>query len=101
MLITLQPSSSTDHITNDGTELQKRPYPFYADEEGNLSRSWDGAPTRIIGFVKDLSQQVLDVWWEDAVKDIHQVVGMYVVTTYPNNQWATHLAAIETVKCDE
>lgn len=98
MLITLQPSSITDHISDDGTELHRKPYPFYADEDGKLYVHWDNAPVQIIGFVKKLGREKVDLWWVDAVKDLNSVVGMYLITKYKDGHWGTQLTAIEYVE---
>ena len=95
MMITLQLSSATDYITKDGTELTKKPYPFHADEKGNLLDGRD--EVEIIGFQADAARQQVDVRWEDYA-DPYQAVGMYVVTKDKAGQYSTHLHAVESVE---
>ena len=95
-LICLQPAPSTDHITADGAELTRLPYPFFVREDGMIERQdvWNGNPLRAVGFVADLARQDIDLAWEDAVEDPAQTVGMYLITENSSGGYATHTTAI-------
>lgn len=96
MITTFQFSSFTDHLTDDGAELTKKPYPIHANESGViLNRS----PSFVIGFVRDLARMEVDVYWDDA--DVEQMVGWYVITMDQNGQYATELNAIESITIKE
>ena len=99
-IITLQPSAYTDQLTDDGTELTKLPYPFHVDAEtGNVERQdlWQGKPRRVIGLQHDISKRQVDLWWDKAVNDPQQVVGMYIITQDDDGSIATHLSAVANV----
>lgn len=93
----IQPASLTDHITDDGTELTKRPYPIVCDDWGNV----EGMATvkRVVGFVRDLARHQVDFsWHEVAARHVaeDEIVGMYVVIQAPDGHWATLVPAVET-----
>lgn len=92
----IQPSRYTDHITADGTELTKLPYPFYVNEDGSILRQdiWNGNPLRVVGFQRDLAVQQIDMWWRDALRTPDQVPGMYLVTSDKNGDFAVHNTAV-------
>lgn len=99
-IITLQPAPRTDQITEDGTELQQRPYPFHVRSLDGWVESqdfWRGRPQRVVGFAARLDRQQIDLWWRDAVKDPQQAVGMYVVTRNSDGSMDVHMTAIESV----
>jgi hypothetical protein len=103
-VITVQPASYVDHITEDGTELTKLPYPFHAvgDRTGEIMNQelWQGRPKRVVGFVSDLHRQEVDLFWLDRrfLNNPQQVVGMYLVTQDSDGGMAVHNTAIETVE---
>jgi hypothetical protein len=96
----IQPSAHTDHITEDGTELTKLPYPFFADDKGMVQRQdfWQGKVVRIVGFQKDLAVQQLDLSWLRAQQDLSQAVGMYVISTDSDGGMGVHPVAVESVE---
>ena len=94
LMIRFQPAPVTDHITHDGTELTKLPYPIVADQFGVIP---DGhGDQRIIGFVADPSKQRVDLWWND-IRDLQHTVGMYVITA-TGGRWYTNVTAIQSVQ---
>lgn len=95
----IQPSEHVDHITEDGSELTKLPYPFFVDEEGKIGRQdfWRGEHAQVIGFQKDLAVQKIDLWWRDALEDPQQVVGMYLVTADSKGDWFSHSFAVRDI----
>jgi hypothetical protein len=97
-IITLQPSSVVDQITEDGTELTRLPYPYHVTEDGDVMGQdfWRGEPEGVIGFQRDAAVQKVDLWWDDAVADPQQVVGLYPVLREHGNL-STLLIAIESV----
>lgn len=100
-IITLQPAPNVDHITDDGTELTRLPYPFHVRaDDGGIERQdfWQGSVARVVGFVADLNRQEVDLWWRDAAKDPQRAVGMYVITQDDKGDMATQMTAISTVK---
>lgn len=102
-IITLQPSAVTDHITEDGTELQKLPYPFHVDEDGNVERQdfWRGDPAAVLGFQDRVDVQQVDLWWREVVADPQRAVGKYMVTVDSDGDIATRTIAIESVHVTE
>lgn len=101
-MIRLQPSAFVDQIVDDH-ELTRLPYPFYVDYDGNVGRQdfWRGSPARVVGFVRDLARQEVDLWWQEAAKDPQQVVGMYLITVDRKGNMATHNTAIADVEVVE
>lgn len=117
MIITLQPSAHTDHITADGTELTQLPYPFHVDAAtGLIGRQdfWRGDPLAVVGFVADPARIEIDLTWREYVEglaghdrddlvpaDPTSIVGMYVITRDDKGQWGTHVAAISSIRISE
>ncbi len=81
-IVTLQPAAHVDHITEDGTELTKLPYPFHVNVHGEIQRQdfWKGNPERVVGFVSDLHRQEVDLSWDEVYGDPQRAVGQYVIT---------------------
>jgi len=106
VIITLQPSEVTDHITADGTELTKLPYPFHCSDAGLIQRQdfWKGDPFQVVGFVADVARQEVDLYWRDVAwdneADRNRVVGMYIVTM-GNDGMASHVSAVRDVTVTE
>ena len=102
-IVTLQPAPRTDHITEDGTELQQLPYPFHVDPSGAIERQdfWRGIAAAVVGFVADPYRQEVDRYWEEVRDDPQQVVGMYVVTADGEGGMGTWPIAIDTVTVTE
>lgn len=102
-IITLQPSPRTDFLTDDGTELTRKPYPFHVRENGAIEGQdfWQGRPLRVLGFAERLDREQVDLWWGDAVRDPQRAVGMYVITQDIVGGIAMHLTAIEKVTIRE
>ncbi len=100
MIYRIQPEPFTDHLTDDGVQLTKLPYPFYVDGFGNVGRQdiWQGRVTRVIGFQRDLARQQIDLSWRDAVKDPAAAVGMYLVTSDAKGDYGTHQTAVRTLE---
>lgn len=103
--IKFQPSEYTDHMTEDGHEMTKLPWPIVA-EPGEIygyvvGDHWMGSVTKVIGFQKDLAVHRIDVHWTDVVKDPQQAVGMYIVTTDKDGNMAVHETAISDVEVFE
>lgn len=97
-LYRIQPAPRTDHITSDGTELTQRPYPIVCDGAGNV----EGMPSvsRVVGFVRDLARQQVDVSWHE-VAAVHvplsDMVGTYVVVQDRSGNWSTLVTAVESL----
>lgn len=102
-LISLKFASHTDHITDDGTELTRQPYPFHVTPDGSISRQdfWKGTPSQVIGFVDDPSVEEITLWWRDVAADPSKTVGKYAVTSSKDGKWATHLSAVESVAVND
>lgn len=96
----LQPAPVIDNITDDGHAFTQLPYPFYVEESGKVRRQdfWRGQVALVVGFQKDLARQRIDLWWEDAVKDLVQAVGMYLVTASSTGGYGVHPTAMSTVE---
>jgi hypothetical protein len=101
-IIRLQPAAFTDQITDDGQELTKLPYPFFADEQGMIGRQdvWHGDPYRVVGFQRDLFVQQLDLSWGQAFKDPSKAVGMYLITASKAGVYGVHTTAIESAEVE-
>lgn len=97
--IKLQPASFVDNM-KEGHEMTKLPYPFVADENGDIEHQdlWQGNPLKVIGFQNDLAQQQIDLWWKDAMSDPQQAVGKYLVTLDSQGDWGSHTTAIASVE---
>ena len=95
-IITIQPSAQTDHITEDGTELQKLPYPFHVNERGEIQRQdfWQGRVLRVIGFQRDLARHEIDIWWNEVWAEPDRALNNYVVTLDSDGGMAVHTGAI-------
>lgn len=95
-LIRLQPAPLVDHIDDSGQEFTRLPYPFYVNEAGEIQRQdfWNGNPTKVIGFQRDLAVQTIDLWWREAYPEPTKTVGMYLVTVDSDGQWGVHSTAI-------
>jgi hypothetical protein len=98
--VTLQPSARTDHITDDGHELQQLPYPFHVNEHGEILRQdfWRGDPERVIGFQANLHVMNIDLWWLQVWDKPELAVGKYVVTADSEGNWSTHMIAISSAE---
>lgn len=98
-IVTLQPASQVDFLTEDGQELTRKPYPFHVRPDGLVERQdvWQGSVFRVIGFLERLDGHKIDVTWNYARRDPQRVVGMYVVTADDRGSMSVHLSAIETV----
>lgn len=103
MIITLQPASRTDHITDDGQELTQKPYPFQVDRSGRVLPGciYQRQARHVIGFAHDSARDVIDLLWAAVPDDPQTAAGMYVVTENHAGQWATWEIAIETVTVSE
>lgn len=98
--VTVQPAPFTDHVTEDGTELTRLPYPYHVTEEGAVLRQdfWRGDPELVIGFQARLDEQRIDLWWKDAWLEPEKAVGMYVVLCDSEGKWSTVQTAIQSVE---
>lgn len=99
----IQPAAFVDHVTEDGVELTKLPYPFFADEQGMVGRQdfWNGDPYQVIGFADELEVHEINLSWGEAVKNPSLAVGMYLVTSDAAGNWGTHeheIAECELIK---
>lgn len=89
IFVKLQPAQFCDQIV-DGQELYKTPYPlcFGLDGKNVHSDFWQHNYARVVGFVADLAEQRVDIFWSELVRqfkaDPHldpfqAAVGMYLV----------------------
>lgn len=99
----IQPASHTDHITEDGTELQRRPYPLFIDEGGIAYQNT--LINRVVGFVKDLVKHEINVRWSEVINENHpmhfpleDLVGYYIIVQMNDGNWATLTTAIESAE---
>lgn len=97
-MITVQPSEFVDQIV-DGEELTKLPYPMSALADGSIwPRGSRGDITRMVGFVRDLRNERVDLYWEfEFLDDPQQAVGMYLITQNADGTMSSHGTAIKTV----
>lgn len=95
--VVLHLASHTDYITDDGTELTKRPYPFAMDAKGNILGSREDDATAV-GFQNNVGVQRIDLDWSVYIKgDLNLAVGKYLVTRAANGRLFTQVSAIEWV----
>lgn len=105
--ITIQPEAFTDNVwvgkTGEIVEGKKLPYPFHIAEDGKVLRQefWNGDPSGIVGFQRDVEVQKVDLWWADAAKNPEQAVGMFPVFTQTGGTLYTYTVAIESVSVHE
>lgn len=94
----IQPAPIPDHITEDGVTLSRRPYPIIVDADGLTPEGGALDIVKVIGFVRDLSKQVVNLWWDDLMEDRDWTypVGMYVIIQNRAGGWATLSTAVET-----
>lgn len=88
-------------ITDDGQIMTSMPYPFLANSGGRIAAQeiWKGHPLRIVGFVKDLKRQEVDLWWADmVVGNTDDAIGMYLITKNKDGTMGVHMTAVMHVK---
>jgi hypothetical protein len=105
MIVKLQPSEHVDHLTADGTEFTKLPYPFFVDSAtGDVQRQdvWRGKPVRVLGFTRDLAAQHVDLWWQEATRgDLEDLVGLYIVSQDKDGRIGTHQHAVKSATAEQ
>lgn len=79
--------------------IQVQPYPLLVDPDGTIrpQDAWNRATAELIGFLQDPDVQVMGVWWEDALRDLQQAIGLHPVIN-ENDQWHTYHLAVETIE---
>jgi len=99
----IQMAPVIDGLHDDFTSRSRLPYPFYVDDDGfvQLQDLWQGHVYKVIGFQNHPSVQRIDLWWADAVKDVSQAVGKYLVTSDADGNWGTFPTACTTVERTE
>jgi hypothetical protein len=100
LLFRLQPAEYTDGIAEDGTESVKSPRPFLFNQDGWLIGEdfWQGRAVMIVGLSANLSEETIDLPWEEAVLDHSKMVGMYAVTRSEAGDFHTLNMAIKSVQ---
>lgn len=95
----IQPAARTDHIAEDGHELQQLPYPFFVDEAGRVGRQdfWNGRVFQVIGFVADPARMEVDIFWPDILDLPGAAVGLYLITADDHGRFSTHESAVAEV----
>jgi hypothetical protein len=95
----IQPAEVVDHVTKDGRELTKLPYPFFVDEKGMVGRQdvWTGDPHQVIGFAEEPEPGQVDLLWEEVMEDPSLATDMYLVTSDSEGNFDTRRAAISSV----
>jgi hypothetical protein len=98
-VIEVQLSEWTDHLTDEGQELTKLPYPFFVDASGAVGRQdfWNGIVHRVIGFQRNIAVDAVDLGWAEAYEDPSSAIGMYVITSDHSGNWSTHLTAVKSM----
>lgn len=99
----IQPSEFTDHITDDGHEMTKMPYPYYVYQTGRVALQgfWKGRVKHVIGFQADLAVHTIQLHWDEAWAAPEKAVGMYVVTGSADGVWSVHPTAIKSATMSE
>lgn len=98
-LFKVQPSAFTDYVTEDGTEYQQLPKPYFVDQHGMIGRQdvWKGSPLVALGFMARLDVERIDLEWEDAIDDPSLAVGMYLVTMDSQGNLFSHQTAVDSL----
>lgn len=98
-ILRVQTASRIDNLTADGQEMTQLPYPLFVDESGMVGRQdfWDGRILRVVGFMRDLAVQQVDLWWKDAYADPQAAVGMYVVAVDASGGMFNLDTAVESI----
>jgi hypothetical protein len=98
-ILRVQPASRIDNLTADGQEMTQQPYPLFVKEGGWVGRQdfWGGRVLRVIGFMRDLAVQQVDVWWKDVWTEPEQAVGLYVVAVDKNGNMFNLDTAVESI----
>lgn len=98
-VLRVQPAPRIDNLTSDGYELTQQPYPLFVSKDGSVGRQdfWDGRILRVVGFMRDLAVQRVDLWWKDAYADPQRAVGMYVVATDKDGGMFNLDTAVESI----
>lgn len=102
-MFVFQPSSHTDHITEDGTELQQRPYPFACLEDGTIISAQVSVDcAQVVGVADGLADEHIDHHWSEIVKDPDLAKGRYIITRGKSpRSYASHVNAVESVTVRE
>ncbi len=100
-LFSIQRAPMVDGMDEEGNARYRTPYPFVVDEEGNVrgQEFWKGEPLHVMGFQKDFHVQRVDVRWEEAIKDLKETVGMYLVVIDKDGTMGSYETAIQS--CEE
>lgn len=98
-VLRVQPAPRIDNLTADGRELTQLPYPLFVSEDGSVGRQdfWDGRILRVVGFMRDLAVQQVDLYWKDAYADPQAAVGMYVVAVDASGGMFNLDTAVESI----
>jgi hypothetical protein len=98
-VLRVQPASRIDNLTADGHEMTQQPYPLFVNEGGWVGRQdfWDGRVLRVVGFMRDLAVQEVDLWWKDVWTDPQQAVGTYAVAVDRDGNMFNLDTAVESI----
>jgi hypothetical protein len=98
-ILRVQPASRIDNLTADGQEMTQQPYPLFVGEDGSVGRQdfWNGRIYRVVGFMKDLAIQQVDLRWRDAWAEPERAVGMYVVAADADRNMFNLDTAVESI----
>jgi hypothetical protein len=94
----IQEAPQTDLITDDGFVGSKLPWPVTADEQGVVTVPCSIKMRQVVGFVRDLAKQQIDMWWAEAFADPSKIVGTYMVTAWHDGSHNIGLSAVDTAE---
>lgn len=97
----IQQAPITDNITVDGHVGARLPWPVIADREGRVHGGLLMGLRGVIGFQRDLAVQQVALWWDEAIVDPQQTVGMYMVIYTVEGKTAVQLSAVDSVEVIE
>jgi hypothetical protein len=98
-ILRVQPAPRIDNLTADGRELTQLPYPLFVSEDGSVGRQdfWNGRISRVVGFMRDLAVQQVDLWWKNAWTEPARAIGMYVVAVSADGSMFNLDTAVESI----
>jgi len=103
-LITFQPAEIVDHVTEDGVELTKLPYPVHAwASDGRVPNHLGGytEPLRIAGFTRTRDRGQFDASWETIAYNPPDAVGMFIVCQLPTGEMNLLTSPVRDVQVRE
>ena len=106
-MIVLQSAPFVDHVTDDGTELTKMPYPLVCDDHGCIKHDPEMAsrlpelPVAVLGFANDLNHPgQIDLEWNTFVAElpVDAAVGKHLIVKQANDRISAMSTPVESAQ---